>query len=144
MRFRNGKAPDTGDGVEGLRINRLASAVDFSNIQNSNATSIITAELSGDTCSAGDITASSAAPILLLCRKLVAAGLHPHRPMHCYRGSVLAVIVRSIGYGAKLAVKERAFGPVFEGYWAPPQTPPVAPPMRRRGYVRGKLVGAYR
>jgi hypothetical protein len=50
------------------------------------------------------ISVCDAAPILGLCRALVAAGHDPQLPLHAYRGDVLALRVRSIGEGAQLAV----------------------------------------
>jgi|SRR6476469_3315166 hypothetical protein len=81
-------------------------------------------------CSAEGITARGSAPILKLCRKLIQAGVDPNRPLHVYRGDVLAIVVRTIGDGARLTVKERPFGPVFER-WMPFSTPPVSLPIRQ-------------
>ena len=48
--------------------------------------------------SALGITATAAAPVLALCRKLVAAGFDPNTPLEAYRDrNVLALKVRSIG-----------------------------------------------
>jgi hypothetical protein len=44
---------------------------------------------------------------LALCRKLIAAGFDPSRPLCAYRGAVLCLRVRSIGEGAQLIVDER-------------------------------------
>jgi hypothetical protein len=57
-----------------------------------------------DHCEAEGISVRAAAPVLALCRKLVAAGHDPGRPLHAYRGNVLALRVRSIGEGAQLAI----------------------------------------
>jgi hypothetical protein len=71
-------------------------------------TPAVSAELIGsDTASAASITARGAAPVLQLCRLLVAAGIDPGRPLHAYRhNNVLCLIVCSIGEGAKLTVDE--------------------------------------
>jgi hypothetical protein len=55
-------------------------------------------------CEALGISVCDAAPILGLCRALVAAGHDPQLPLHAYRGDVLALRVRAIGEGAQLAV----------------------------------------
>jgi hypothetical protein len=60
--------------------------------------------ISSDRCEAEGISVSAAAPLLALCRKLVSAGYDPRRPLHAYRGNVLALRVRSIGEGAQLAI----------------------------------------
>jgi hypothetical protein len=60
--------------------------------------------IGSDRCEAEGISVCAAAPVLALCRKLVAAGHDPRRPLHAYRGNVLALRVRSIGEGAELAI----------------------------------------
>jgi hypothetical protein len=55
-------------------------------------------------CEADGISVCAAAPVLALCRKLVSAGHDPRRPLHAYRGNVLALRVRSIGEGMQLAI----------------------------------------
>jgi hypothetical protein len=55
-------------------------------------------------CEAEGISVCAAAPVLALCRKLVSAGHDPRRPLHAYRGNVLALRVRSIGEGMQLAI----------------------------------------
>jgi hypothetical protein len=88
----------------------------------------INATLTGsDCCEALEITARGHAPVLALCRALLAAGHDARRPLHAYRGDVLAPVVSSIGAGAKLRVATHGVG--FE---------PVAgctggPPVRQNG-----------
>jgi hypothetical protein len=61
--------------------------------------------------SALGITATAAAPVLALCRKLVAAGFDPNTPLEAYRDrNVIALKVRSIGGGARLAVAGNGVG----------------------------------
>ena len=60
--------------------------------------------IGSDRCEAEGISVRAAAPVLALCRKLVTAGHDPERPLHAYRGNVLALRVRSIGEGAQLAI----------------------------------------
>ena len=57
---------------------------------------------SASTCVAEGITANGTAPVLALCRKLIAAGYDPALPLHAYRGDTLALKVCSIGEGAHL------------------------------------------
>jgi hypothetical protein len=64
------------------------------------------AEIIGDnTAVAPGITAHGHAPVLILCRKLLDAGYDPATPLEAYRGTVLALRVRSIGEGAALEVR---------------------------------------
>jgi hypothetical protein len=68
---------------------------------------VITAELIGhDRAQAGDIVVRSRSPVFALCRALLAAGANPNSKLECFRGSVLALTVRTIGIGAKLTIKE--------------------------------------
>src|SRR5262249_61635956 len=57
-----------------------------------------------DVCTAPGIIARSYAPVLALCRRLIEAGIDPDQPLHVYRGDTLALVVRSIAEGARLAV----------------------------------------
>jgi hypothetical protein len=89
------------------------------------------AELDGSTvCTAVGITARGTAPVLALCRQLLAAGLAPDRAVEVFRGATLALRVRSIGAAAKLAVEECSDGrPRFRPYRPHPSAgaPPIAP-----------------
>jgi hypothetical protein len=69
-------------------------------------------------CEALGITARGYAPVVELCRALVKAGHDPGRPLHAYRGDVLALKVQSIGEGARLTVREDRAGPRFVA-WEP-------------------------
>jgi hypothetical protein len=61
------------------------------------------AELIGSTiCAAIGITVRAYAPILEMCRRLIAAGFDPAFRLEAYRGGVLCLTVRSIGEGARL------------------------------------------
>ncbi|HMA74377.1 MAG TPA: hypothetical protein VKP67_23240, partial [Xanthobacteraceae bacterium] len=53
-----------------------------------------------DLCHAEGHTVKHPAPILAMCRHLVEAGYDPKRPLLAFRGSELAMHVKSIGYGA--------------------------------------------
>ena len=76
------------------------------------------AEIVGDRhVGCGGIEVEAAAPVLALCRKLVAAGHDPATPLEAYRGEVLCLRVRSIGEGAKLTVEDSdRLGPWFTKY----------------------------
>ena len=90
------------------------------------AAPIRAALLGSDQCRAEGRTVRAAAPVLETCRRLVAAGHNPDRPLHCYRGDVLALSVSSIGVGAQLRVRGNGVG--FE--ITPAATCPTAPPVR--------------
>jgi len=51
-------------------------------------------------------TVRAAAPVLTICRKLIAAGFDSDRPLNAYRGEMLCIIVKSIGKAAALTVDE--------------------------------------
>jgi hypothetical protein len=93
----------------------------------------IRAEIVGDdTCSAPGVTVRAHAPVLALCRKLIAALHDPSVPLHAYRGNTLCLTVRSISRGAALTVTESGtrFAP-----WKPFSAFAVAPRIapKRRG-----------
>jgi len=68
---------------------------------------VIIAQLtSDDTAQVGDIVVRSRSPVFALCRALLAAGANPNSKLECFRGSVLAFTVKTIGIGAKLTIKE--------------------------------------
>src|SRR5262245_56383691 len=67
-------------------------------------------------------TRRSDAVVCALCRRLVEAGHDPATPMEVYRGSTLALHVRSIGAAAKLTVEESGSGPKFRR-WRPFEGP---------------------
>jgi hypothetical protein len=65
----------------------------------------IEAELLGSNeCRYRGVTTRGQAPVLAMCRALLGAGFDPRRPLHVYRGKMLALKVRSIGEGAKLTI----------------------------------------
>jgi hypothetical protein len=75
----------------------------------------IHAELSGsDRCTALGIEARGAAPVLALCRELLAAGLDPDAAVEAYRAGTLALRVRSIGEGARLELNAKGTGFVVQ------------------------------
>jgi len=91
------------------------------------------ADLAGsDVCTAPGIIARSYAPVLALCRRLIEAGIDPGRPLHVYRGDTLALVVRSIAEGARLAVGDNRLGhPRFVRFR--PQSDGAALHMRQNG-----------
>jgi hypothetical protein len=86
---------------------------------------IIIARLIGhDRAQAGDIVVRSRSPVFALCRALLAAGANPNSKLECFRGSVLALTVKTIGIGAKLTIKEND--------WVGPKVVPYEPFSRDR------------
>ena len=61
-------------------------------------------------CEFDGIVARGHAPVLGLCRALLAAGYDPRRPLHAYRGDTLALTIQSIGEGARLTVEDDRHG----------------------------------
>jgi hypothetical protein len=61
-------------------------------------------------CEALGIVASGHAPVLTLCRELLAAGIQPDTALAVYRRGVLALKVRAIGNAARLAVEDSGTG----------------------------------
>jgi len=71
----------------------------------------IRADLIGsDQCIAQGITVRGSAPVLRLCRELVAAKVDPDRPLHAHRADILCLVVRSIGEAAHLDVNGKGTG----------------------------------
>ena len=116
-------------------------------------TTAICAALIGDAqATALGIEAKSAAPVLHLCRKLVAAGHDPMSALHAYRGTTFSLIVRSIGEAAALDAidgrfqkwyprKPSAASPIVRTAPPPARVPPVAsdaPSGPRRAAGRAK------
>jgi hypothetical protein len=63
-----------------------------------------------DRCAADGISARGYAPVLDLCRELVAAGFNPASALEAWRGEILCLRVRSIGESARLAVEDDRHG----------------------------------
>jgi hypothetical protein len=62
--------------------------------------------IGSDRCEIDGIVARGHAPVMGLCRALIAAGHDPRRPLYAYRGDTLALIIQSIGEGAPLTVED--------------------------------------
>ena len=72
------------------------------------ATSTVRADLIGnDVCMGTGLTVRSTAPVLALCRALLAAGMNPDQALKVYRSGMLALTVRSIGEGAELEINSK-------------------------------------
>jgi hypothetical protein len=96
-------------------------------------------------CAAFGVTGCGSAPILALCRALVAAGHDPHRPLHVYRDGSLALVVRSIGEGALLRIATHGVG--FERIPKCTGGPParqIAPTRVRPGPAHKRVYAATR
>lgn len=63
-----------------------------------------------DKCEAAGIAVQGNAPTLILCRALLKAGLDPDSALEVYRGTTLALRVRSIGEAALLEVNAKGTG----------------------------------
>jgi hypothetical protein len=62
------------------------------------------------TCSALGVSVTGHAPVLALCRALVAAGHDPGRALHAFRGATLCLKVRSIDESSRLTVEDDRHG----------------------------------
>ena len=68
---------------------------------------IIASLVGSDLCHCEGLTVQHNAPILAMCRRLVEEGYDPTRPLLAFRGSELAMRVKTIGYGAHWCVSAR-------------------------------------
>jgi hypothetical protein len=101
--------------------------------------------IGSDHCEALGITGQGSAPVLALCRALVAAGHDTRRPLHVHRRETLALVVGSIGDGAKLRVATHGIG--FERIAKCTGGPParqIAPTIVRPGPAHKRVYGATR
>ena len=93
---------------------------------------VIVAQLIGDdTAQAGDIVVRSRSPVFALCRALLAAGANSNSRLECFRGSVLALTVKTIGIGAKLTIRETVTDGPRVVRWKPLQDRDVFAPVRQ-------------
>jgi hypothetical protein len=103
--------------------------------QDQNSTAAIHVELVGDDCAiavALGVKAVGYAPVLELCRALVAAGVDPRRPLEAWRGHVLCLRVADIGKAARWKINSKGTG--LERLSGVRTTPPVE--KSRSAYVR--------
>jgi hypothetical protein len=106
----------------------------------------IHADLAGnDRAIALGLAVQAHTPILSLCRKLIEVGCDPARALHVFRHTILALVVRSIGEGARLTVKTAGNGcPIFalDAAWEGAAPPPERPNGSRQGKERPDAVRA--
>src|SRR5262245_21589671 len=89
---------------------------------------VIAVKLIGSTtCTVGNITITASAPVLAMSGALVAAGHDPRTRLEAYRGTTLALVVRSIGDGARLEINSKGTAFVCR------QKVRRASPMRKSG-----------
>ena len=126
-----GGAPQTG-GSEDCQVGRRDASEYTDPTPYLQARYVTRAELVGsDTCTAAGLTVTAYAPVLVLCRSLIAAGMSPDQAMECWRGSILALRIRSIGAAAGLEISGDGVG------FRRTRQPDAAPPMRlNRGVAR--------
>ena len=85
--------------------------------------------IGSDHCEVDGIVARGHAPVLGLCRALLAAGYDPRRPLHAYRGDTVALKIRSIREGARLTVEDNRRGtPSFRRWRNPGERSGAASP----------------
>jgi hypothetical protein len=90
----------------------------------------ITAQLSGDdTCTAEGYTERGHAPILMMCRRLIASGVDPDRSLIAYRNTTACIIVNGIGKAARLEINTK--GTAFCRHRAVRTAPPARQKQRR-------------
>lgn len=116
MAFRKASRPTSAatdreprGGLGGHQANRIAISKRPPR-QAASAGVVIRAEIVGDTCTAAGLTVQASAPVLALCRVLIARGHDPTAPLEAWRGDVLSLRVRSIGEGAKLRTATHGIG----------------------------------
>jgi hypothetical protein len=100
--------PAAGDAARGVRMIDHAGLLIDPQIRAHRSTRQpnIRAELSGDgRCTALGLTAVAAAPVLAMCRALIAANHDPASSLEAWRGDVLCLRICSIGEAARLAVE---------------------------------------
>jgi hypothetical protein len=95
------------------------------------APTIIATLIGNDTAQAGDIVSRGRSPVFALCRALLAAAANPDSKLECFRGSVLALTVKSVGIGAKLTIRETVTDGPRVVRWKPLQDRDVFAPVRQ-------------
>jgi hypothetical protein len=119
--------------VEALELDGIASHVGTIAKPSSQSPQapVLRAELIGDTCTTTGLTARGSAPVLALCRQLIAAGFDSAISLEAWRGEILCLRVRSIGEGATLTVAEGERGIPRFRLWKAMQLREGSPPARQ-------------
>jgi hypothetical protein len=101
------KSPGAVAALGAYETNLLGSKIVSNGILTRSCPQAIRAELIGsDTITALGFNARGSAPVLALCRELIAAGIDPATSLEAWRGNVLALRIASIDSAARLAVDE--------------------------------------
>jgi len=93
-----------------IELDELNERVVSKRLQDFDQAPIRATLIGSDHCEADGIVARGHAPVLGLCRALLAAGYDPRRPLNAYRGDTIALIIHSIGEGARLTVEDNRRG----------------------------------
>jgi hypothetical protein len=141
--FRNGSGPEAAATVLEARKNVGIGNAAPSKPSPDNSQVIRVTLTGSDTCTAGGLTGRGHAPILMLCRLLLTAGIDPDESLEVYRDGAWALRLR-VGHGAKLAVRDDRPGVLrFVAYRPGPDERRregcgEAPPMRQNWPAAGR------
>jgi hypothetical protein len=98
---------------------------------------ILRAELIGDyTCAGQSMTVRAKAPVLTLCRLLLAQGYDPTTTLDVYRGNTVCLRVRSIGEGSGLTVENSRFRRVASAAGTAKRSGSTLKPLKGAAYER--------
>jgi len=124
------KSPSaTGTAQRAIEIDELNERVVSKRLQDFDQAPIRATLIGSAHCEVDGIVARGHAPVLGLCRALLAAGYDPRRPLHAYRGDTVALKIRSIREGARLTVEDNRRGtPSFRRWRNPGERSGAAPP----------------
>jgi hypothetical protein len=96
------------------------------------AGSVIHAEIIGShVASALGITVRAEGPVLELCRRLIDAGFDPETRVEAYRGAILCLTIRSIGWGVEYTIMETSKARPYLVRWNPFPSFSGRPPIRQ-------------
>jgi hypothetical protein len=119
------RSPAAANGRANRKVLIISSTKNNAGSESEQGETALAVELTGaNTCTGVGITARSTAPVLALCRELLAVGLDPDRAMQVYRGATLALRIRSIGEAARLEINGEGTG------FRPARLPDAASPVR--------------
>jgi hypothetical protein len=129
---KTAKSPDaTGTAHKAIAIDGLDGRVvsESERLQGFDQAPIRATLIGSDYCEVDGIFARGRAPVLGLCRALLAAGYDPRRPLHAHRGDTVALKIRSIGEGAAFTVEDNRRGtPSFRRWRNPSERSGAASP----------------